>query len=296
MAHSGPVSGWKPRSLEVGLARVVLILVLAGCGSASTGATASSVTSTPSIATAPPGSVPATSEPSSAATTSPSPGSVQPTLEPTAVEPVIVNCGDRGRDFPTAALSGPGLAELGADPPAAILRSTLATAPAETPFPGHGWHRVLDDARGVLFVAAGTDGTTWWQVHVGILGGVLQAIDQGECRLAVTAPAGISYGRWWLDPVALPPSPETREVAILVRETACAGGHSPEGRVLAPTIVVHGDAIDVTIGIRQQPGEHDCPGNHGYRMRLKLPEALGARRLFDASSYPPRPATIQDPG
>jgi hypothetical protein len=210
---------------------------------------------------------------------------------------VLVTCGDRGRNFPADALVGPGVAESGTDPASAILRSTIETAPAETPFPEHGWHRVLDDQFGAWFVAAGNDQTPWWQVTVGDVNGVLQATEYGECHLSVTPPADdVSLGRWWLDPAAGPPSAETTELSILVRETECASGHSPEGRILPPTFVVRDDAIDVTISIRRRPGDQDCPGNPAYPMRIDLPEALAARNLFDASWYPPRPATTRDPG
>lgn len=33
----------------------------------------------------------------------------------------------------------------------------------------------------------------------------------------------------------------------------------------------------------------------GTRMRLELPEPPGSRVLFDASQYPPRPITTEDP-
>ena len=145
-------------------------------------------------------------------------------------------------------------------------------------------------------MAAGDDRIPWWQINVGDFNGVLQATEYGACQLSTTAPPDVSFGRWWLDPAAQAPSPDSREVSILVRETVCASGHSPEGRVLPPTIVVHDDAIEVTIAIRRRPGDQDCQGNPAYPMRLELPEALGARSLFDASWYPPRLATTQDPG
>ncbi|MGZ8437905.1 MAG: hypothetical protein ACXWXR_05115 [Candidatus Limnocylindrales bacterium] len=227
---------------------------------------------------------------------SPSPTAAASTATPTGSSATL-NCGDRGRDFSADALSGPGTAELGTDLAAAILRSTIATAPEETPFPEHGWHRVLDDARGAWFVAAGDDRTPWWQITVGDFNGVLQATEYGACHLSNTAPSDdVSLGRWWLDPAAEAPSADTREVSILVRETDCASGHSPEGRVLPATFVVRDDAIDVTLAIRRRPGDQDCPANPAYSMRLELPEVLGTRRLFDASWYPPRLATTQDPG
>lgn len=285
----------KPPLRIHGLALVVLIPTVVACGSASPGATSTEGTST-GIPTAPAVSVQPTPAVDSPAVGSRSPAAVEPTIDPGWVTRPALTCGDPDRVFPPEALSGPGQAELGTDPPAAVLRSTVTTAPAETPFPEHGWHRVLDDPRGVTFVAAGAGGTPWWQVSVGLLDGVLQATEYGACRLAITAPAGVSFGRWWLDPGAPAPTRDGVEVSILVREQVCASGRSPEGRLLAPTIVLRADAIEVAIGIHRRAGGQDCPGNPTYPMRLRLPEPLGARALFDASQYPPRPATTEDPG
>lgn len=80
-----------------------------------------------------------------------------------------------------------------------------------------------------------------------------------------------------------------------MRERVCASGESPEGRVLPTTIVMREDAIEVAVGIRERTGGQDCPGNPAYRMRLELPEPLDSRVLFDASQYPPRPVTTEDP-
>lgn len=226
---------------------------------------------------------------------SPSLSTSEPTIDPDWVTRPALTCGDPARTFPPEALEGPGLAEFGSDPAAGILRSIVATALQGPPFPEHGWHRVLEDPSGVTFVASSVDPTPWWQVSVGLLGGTLQATEYGQCQLAIAAPAGVSFGRWWLDPKGPALSPDTTEVSILVRERVCASGESPEGRVLPTTIVMREDAIEVAVGIRERTGGQDCPGNPAYRMRLELPEPLDSRVLFDASQYPPRPVTTEDP-
>ena len=273
-----------------------LVPALVGCSVTAPGSSASAPASSDGAAVTPGAPVESPPRASTPDTTSPQPTVVAPT--PTrAGSSVLLNCGDRGRDFPADALSGPGTAEVGTDLAAAILRSTIATAPEETPFPPQGWHRVLDDERGAWFVAAGDDRTPWWQISVGEINGVLQATDYGACHLSKTAPTDdVSLGRWWLDPAGEAPSADTTELSILVRETDCASGRSPEGRILPPTFVVNDDAIEVTIAIRRRPGDQDCPANPAYSMRLELPEVLGPRSLFDASWYPPRLATTQDPG
>jgi hypothetical protein len=114
--------------------------------------------------------------------------------------------------------------------------------------------------------------------------------------LGIAAPDGVSLATWWLDPDGPPLTPESTEVAILLRERDCASGKPPEGRVLAPTIVVTPDAFEIAVGIRQQHTAQECPGNPSYSTSIMLPEPIGARALFDASAFPPREVTAEDPG
>jgi hypothetical protein len=217
------------------------------------------------------------------------------TIDPDWITRPALTCGDRERRFPPEALDGPGLAELGLDPAAAVLRTTIAEVP-DFPFPDLGWHRVIDDPMGVTFVARGDAGTPWVMVTVGQLAGALQATAYGQCRLGIATPDGVSLATWWLDPAGPPLTPESTEVAILLRERDCASGRPPEGRVLTPTIVMTPDAFQVAIGIRKQLTDQDCQGNPNYPTRIVLPEPIGARGLFDASAFPPRTVTTEDPG
>lgn len=243
--------------------------------------------------------VPSRSATAAGGTPSPPAGSPSVTPDATAViDPAWVTrpaltCGDNKRLFPPEALEGPGIAEFGLDPASAVLRTTIADTPDY--YPDSGWHRVLESPDGVTFVARGNPETPWFEVTVGQFDGKLQPVTQGQCTLAIAAPGGVTFARWWLDPDAPPPAAESTRIAILLREQACASGRPPEGRVLDPTIVPTSDAIEVAIGIRQR-GNADCPGNPAYAMQLVLPEAIGSRRLLDASQFPPRPVTTEDPG
>ena len=218
------------------------------------------------------------------------------TIDPGWITRPALTCDDPERLFPPEALAGPGLAELGLDPAAGVLRATIAEAPAESQFPDGGWHRVIDDPDGVTFVASGTAGTPWVTIAVGVVNGTLQATEFGECNLAIAAPEGVNLATWWLDPAGPPRTPETTTLAILIREVECASGRPPEGRVLAPTIIASADAYHVAIGLRAQTTAQDCPGNPAYPLEIVLPEPLGTRGLFDTSQFPPRPVTTEDPG
>jgi hypothetical protein len=260
------------------------------------------------VAACQPSAVPATADPSTPDAPSAAPPSVPPsaevepslpdagsTIDPDWITRPALTCGDPERRFPPEALAGLGLAELGFDPAAGVLRSTIAEAPPESQFPEGGWHRVIDDPNGVTFVAPGVAETPWVTISVGVLDGTLQATEYGQCRLQPVVPDGMSLAEWWLDPGRPAPSPNAVEVAILVRETACASGQSPEGRILAPTVVVSPDAVTVAIGIVHRPGGQDCPGNPAHPMLLILPEPLGNRLLLDGGKYPPPPVSNQDP-
>ncbi|MEX1169233.1 MAG: hypothetical protein WEE50_03720 [Chloroflexota bacterium] len=241
-------------------------------------------------------STPATpSPPAASVDVEPSVPDVASTLDPDWITRPALTCGDLERRFPPEALAGIGLAELGLDPAAQVLRTTIAESPPEGALPGTGWQRVIDDPVGVTFVAVGTGDSPWVTVAVGVINGTLQATEVGQCRLQPVAPSGVSFAAWWLDPDQPAPTPESAEVSILVREIACSSGQSPEGRILAPTVVVGAEAIAVAIGIVHRPGGQDCQGNPNHPMRLALPEPLGTRVLLDAGRYPPVPVSNADP-
>jgi hypothetical protein len=85
---------------------------------------------------------------------------------------------------------------------------------------------------------------------------------------------------WRIDP-SDPPSPESTSVAVLLTERACAGGRSPEGRILPPDIAYHADRIVISLNVRSWPG--DCPSNPEYRLTVDLDEAIGQRALADGN-------------
>jgi hypothetical protein len=261
---------------------ISMVVLIAACQAGS---------GSPGAADTPPAPASASAPPMSGAASPPEAGA---TIDPDWVTRPALTCGDQDRLFPPEALSGLGLAELGLDPAAEVLRSTISEAPDY--YPGTGWHRVLETPDDVTFVAAGNAETPWFRVTVGLFDGSLQAVIQGQCHLGIAAPDGISFARWWLDPAAPLPTPGSTELTVLLRERECASGRPPEGRVLAPTIIASADAFQIAIGIRKQVTDQDCPGNPAFPATVVLPEPLGERGLFDASQFPPRAVTTEDPG
>lgn len=273
-----------PRHATIALAMAVVVTAFQPAAASPSSEAAAAPSAEP--VASPPGS-PARSE-------SPEPD-ISPTIDPDWITRPALTCGDPGQLFPPEALEGPGLAELGPDPTADVLRSTVAEAGPQMPLPERGWHRVADTPSGVTFVAAGDEAAPWWVVTVGVLAGTLQAIEYGACDLAIAAPSGLSYARWWLDPKGPPITPETTTLAVLILEQDCASGKPPVGRVLAPTIVTSEEAIEIAVPIRQQLTGQDCPSNPPFPLEIALPAAIGPRMLFDASQFPPRPVTTRQP-
>jgi hypothetical protein len=83
---------------------------------------------------------------------------------------------------------------------------------------------------------------------------------------------------WRIDP-SDPPSPESTSVAVLLTERACAGGRTPEGRILPPDVVYHADRIVISLSVRSWPG--DCPSNPEHRLTVELDQPIGDRVLAD---------------
>lgn len=98
---------------------------------------------------------------------------------------------------------------------------------------------------------------------------------------------------WWVDPLDLPLKADQTVIRGLLVESSCAGGQSPDGRVLEPTVEYRADVVVVTYSVTPRPGGQDCQGNPEFAVVLTLSEPLGGRALLDGSGAPPRDATVK---
>ena len=89
-------------------------------------------------------------------------------------------------------------------------------------------------------------------------------------------PGEVSPATWTL---AHPVSPATTSVDLLIRESECAGGSSPQGRIQPPVIVYGPTSISITIGVRGSSVPVGCPMNPEYPMTVQLSEPLDNRTL-----------------
>jgi hypothetical protein len=86
---------------------------------------------------------------------------------------------------------------------------------------------------------------------------------------------------WWALSPTERPTAESTTLDVEVYEFACAGGRSPEGRVLPPTITYAAASITITFSVQPLRGEGDCPTAPGVPYHVELGQQLGDRRLVD---------------
>jgi hypothetical protein len=82
-------------------------------------------------------------------------------------------------------------------------------------------------------------------------------------------------------------SEATRSFEVVVHENACAGGLSPEGRILPPEIDYGEEVIQIRFMVQPRPGINTCPGAPGAPFRVELTQPIGTRMLVDAGADPP---------
>jgi hypothetical protein len=240
----------------------------------------------------PGGSTSSDTRPSGVAASAPSASAAAPSLDPAWLAARAVTCDDK-LFFSPALLQGPGEEQVGVDVPAQILREYLQTPGEETDRATTGWHRVVQTATNVQFVAVRPSGRGLMTVGVNFARGSWQLGDSGSCAATVQRPAGLARADWWLDPDQPAPAPSGRVVQGLLLERACTGGKPPVGRVQAPAIDYLDGAVVVTMSVRPLPGGHDCPGNPDFPFMIRLDQPLGDRRLLDGGVFPPRDASIK---
>jgi hypothetical protein len=219
---------------------------------------------------------------SPSATTAGASGSV-PSVAPFDPGSVGLTCGD-GIVFHPSLLGQPASAENDPDPVAAVLRAFLA-GPDAADLPRSGWIRLAQSASLAQFVASDEDGVA--VVGFALRGGQWQLDMAGACQPEVALPGGAGRAEWRLDPAFPDPGPTDRTIHVLINERACAGGQSPEGRVLPPAITVTAESVAIAIAVQPRPGGNDCMGNPDSPMTIELPEPLDGRPLFDGAVFPP---------
>jgi hypothetical protein len=100
---------------------------------------------------------------------------------------------------------------------------------------------------------------------------------------------GRTMARWGLDPEATAIDPSSTEFSVVVNDSSCAGGVSPDARLDEPVIEETADAVTVTFTSRPPEGAQTCPSHPPVRRTVHLPSPVGERALRDGGLYPPQP-------
>lgn len=204
----------------------------------------------------------------------------EPSPTPSARE-TMLTCGVRGA-FPPSALDAPADAENAPGGAADALRAWLANPDNEQFAKGGGWRALLANDTEAVFAQGTPPGIT---VRFERRDGAWRWTNSsGRCDLRVVAPPGLASGQWV--PAAPVRAADTTFVAN-VYERACAGGHSPEGRVQPPEVEYTATAVIVTFFVRPPGGSQTCPGAPPAPYDVVLREPLGDRKLLDGAMYPP---------
>jgi hypothetical protein len=264
--RAAPAGG---RLLAAGLA---CALALAGCAdgsprvSAQPAATAAAPTPAPS---------PSPSGPATQPAPSPTPGESGP--------PPTVACKGTDVTFPSAVL-GPTFELLPLTPAGRALAAYLGTAAAsELGLPGDGWRRASAAMTRTTFVAPA--GGAWaFATMAEQADGSWEFDEGGTCELEATAPAGLGFASWRLDPSG--PGADATRLSISAQEEACASGKAPGVRALAPIVDETDTTVTIALLVRRLESA-DCQGNPWYPVDVTLSRPLGGRTLLDGSSYPP---------
>jgi hypothetical protein len=198
--------------------------------------------------------------------------------------PGLLDCGTQFA-FTFEELDNPTGAEdlLGAEYDA--LREILRTGEA-TVLPGLGLHptarEVARSDRRVAFLIDGEAPGLWdLYVYFDKVGETWKWHGSGGCGPEAFPPPGFYPATFVIDPAHSQPTAATRAVHILVTEQRCTGGRSAAGRIGPAYVVVDEHEFRVQIFVKTLPGGHDCVSNPPTPARLRLPEAIGDRRIRD---------------
>jgi hypothetical protein len=100
---------------------------------------------------------------------------------------------------------------------------------------------------------------------------------------------GSVTGSWTLQEM---PTPGALTFTALVSAEPCSGGHSADGRILAPAVEEFERQILVTFFLSPPPAnEGSCEETEAVPTTVTLRNRVGKRALMDAGRYPPAPVT-----
>lgn len=208
-----------------------------------------------------------------------------------AVLPFDYWCG-ASRTFPATALVGPTAGPDDLGPLDVMARAELDDAP-----PGTAWRVAIrgeDDGERLLVGVTGPSGVIYVRLRWDDMtqrsmgrGGAWRYTGSGDCRPSAEFERPVAgAGFLQLDPDARPPGPRARRVRLLVSHMR---GCRDAVRIMGqPKLVMTDDAVVVAVPTRRRINTANCGRTGPTRLTVHLPEPLGDRVLYDASTLPLR--------
>jgi hypothetical protein len=200
--------------------------------------------------------------------------------------PDPVSCGGLPFD-PVSVFAGPTEAEEGTGAPEAALRRFLEER-LDPSAPTKYWREVTATPTRVEFAQGRlAQGPLWLAFE----------LSEGEWKPGLpgycvprTVREGSEALHWTIDR-SRRLGPSSRRIRVrLAGNGGCDGGRSLDAAAGAPEFHQRGRRLAITIWAEAlPPGLYTCQKRIEPPLTVKLPGRLGERRLFDGSTYPPRP-------
>ncbi len=115
------------------------------------------------------------------------------------------------------------------------------------------------------------------------------AVAWGDCNLAPELEKGVSWAELGAAPAGLDPASSTVDLEVSERE--CTSARDPKPFLHEPVIIESDDMVTVYLTSDTPKGAATCQGGPQVKMTIELDKPLGARALFDGSTWPPKRVT-----
>lgn len=202
--------------------------------------------------------------------------------------PVVCSKGE----FAFGAFSAPATAEQADDGAGAALRRVLAGDGGIPDPPQDRWRRLWATDGAVEFGHGDPPLLDGYVVVRTDVEGWVHERSASACIVRPFVADGVAAS-WKVDPAASATGASSTSLHVLVSDSQCAGGRSPEDRLAEPEVRVLADAVVISFTAKALEGPQTCPSHPPARRTIRLPERLGQRRLLDGATVPARPPCLR---
>jgi hypothetical protein len=161
-------------------------------------------------------------------------------------------------------------------------------------FAQHGWRALAEGPESASFVS-GELGEDTRFLSLTKADGRWKFAGSGPCSLTTVVP-GARTVAWSLAAEQPGLRPDTRRIRVDLGPGNCASGASQNARARKPIFRQRGRTLLMILSLEfGASGPQTCQGVIEPPLRVSLPGRLGTRKLYDAGSFPPRPAAETRP-